>query len=286
MTDQGSAPTGAMKPCPMCKEPVAADAVKCPHCREFIDGRPAPAPSDAVPQVGTARRVIGLVMVLAGALVIAGGVSLIGVGFADRGRPNAVLLVWGLGLLVAGVVLAFVGGVVRGSMRTKTAGTSLPALLVLLGIAGWWGYRMLPQESKDVVNRVASVTGVTITPWIDRAEAAMRAMLASAEQRSVVAKSALAQTNPTGQNPKMGRYEVAKSGETLTTTLELQWTGALLGTDYQTIIEWRCNERGHIQARVTSENCPARQDEASSKALDDYFRTVVWPVLYTNTGGK
>ena len=34
-----------LRRCPFCEEEVGPTAVKCPHCREFLDGREAPSPS-------------------------------------------------------------------------------------------------------------------------------------------------------------------------------------------------------------------------------------------------
>lgn len=41
----GGARSAGTRPCPMCKEEIRVDALKCKHCGEFLDGRP---PSPAV----------------------------------------------------------------------------------------------------------------------------------------------------------------------------------------------------------------------------------------------
>lgn len=218
MTDDEAARTGALQPCPHCREPMQAGAKKCPHCREFVDPTDGPK-HEAAPK------------------------------------------------------------------KSSSARSCLALLLLVACVAVFW-YLWAPRDQKDTVNRVLSSTGVTVTPWIDRAEASLRGMLERPEQGVSLAKETIQITNPSGAEPRLLKWNVAKQGKTLVAQFDFAWKGGLIGTEYQTAVEWRCNEQGHIQAQVTRENATFGQDEKSRQALDDYFKTVWWPTLYSNTGGR
>lgn len=126
----------------------------------------------------------------------------------------------------------------------------------------------------------------TVTPWIDRADTAMRDMLNKPVNQQNIAGPILGITHPSGSNPSLTKWIVEKEGQTLSVTLDVAWKGGLIGTARTIQVVWRCNEAGPIRASVTKDDAPIGQDEASLKKLDDYFRTEVWPVLFNNTGGK
>lgn len=219
MTDQGSAPTGQMQPCPLCREPVQVGAKKCPHCREYLD--PAAAPKAEAP-------------------------------------PK----------------------------KSSSARSCIALLLLIVCVAVFW-YLWAPRSNKDTVNRVLAQTGVTVTPWIDRADTAMRDMLAKPKNQSSIASSIAAQTHPSGNTPTLARWSVDKQGQTLSVTFDVGWKGGLIGTDYVIQVVWRCNEAGPIGATVTQDNAPVgAQDADSQRRLEEYFRTGVWPALFDNSGGK
>lgn len=154
-------------------------------------------------------------------------------------------------------------------------------LLVILGVLYYKFW--MPKETKDTINRVASNTGVTITPWIDRADAALRAMIE--KQPDTIGKSIIAVCHPTGTYTKVEKWGVRKDGETLVLEMQVGWKGGLVGSAYATQVRWTCNKQGPIKAEVFGDNSVTGVSEHDVKKLDEYLRTQVWPPLYSNTGG-
>lgn len=157
--------------------------------------------------------------------------------------------------------------------------------LALLAAVAVFAYMWAPKQAKQDVNRVLSNAGVTITPWIDRAEAALRAQLAKPDQQQVMAKTILAATHETGREPSLTRWTVSKEGQTLVATFDVAWKGGILGGRYTTSVTWRCNKQGHIDAVVTADNAAVKSGPEEAKRLDDWFRTEAYRVLYSNAGG-
>lgn len=164
--------------------------------------------------------------------------------------------------------------------------TSPIALVVLVVIIAVVYYKFaMPKETKAMVNRVAAVTGVAVTPWIDRAETAVNDLLNRRDQLDIVGKSVAGICHPTGTYVQVEKHVVRKQGETLVVELQVGWKGGVLGTAYVTQVRWTCNKQGHIQAEVFGDTSMTGVAKDNARQLDDYFRTKVAPTVMSNAGG-
>ena len=168
----------------------------------------------------------------------------------------------------------------RGFFDLKKNLKQLVAIAVVLTAA----YMLFPGV-RQAVNRTTAKTGLTVTPWIERADTVLNDMMARPDQQKVIGQIVVAITHPTGNFDKVASCKVSREGETLKLRLQVDWKGGIIGTAYATKVEWRCNKMGHISAEVVEDNGPAGVAAENRKQLDEYFRTKVWPPLFSNTGG-
>jgi len=285
----------ALITCPECETEVSDQAAQCPRCghplaRAASNGQERPTQPEQqeaneltetqAPSSG--RATVTAVLQIAGALALVVG-TLLGLATVVGifGRLFGAFLLIAITLAVAGFIMLAVGGLVAGRKPAgSVVGRNLAALAVL-GLLAWVAYQLLPTEGRDVVNQIGIRTGVTVTPWIDRAESALRSQLRL--EPEIFANSIQATTHPTGGDAHLKQWTVEQQGETLVATLDVEWTGGFLGGKYITRVTWRCNKQGHIEAKVTYDNTP--QGAGSPKKLDEWFETECWPVLYSNAGG-
>ncbi len=156
--------------------------------------------------------------------------------------------------------------------------------LVLLGVLSFGAYRfMMSQEQRDLVNRIASDVGAPVTPWIDRAQAALRAQLSRLDEQQVIASSIMNITHPTGTNPVLDKYDVGAMGDTLVATLVVDWKGAILRSNYKTVVRWKCTKTQNLGIDIVSDDGPVGVAPSNLKQLSDWFQTQVYPVVLSNT---
>lgn len=170
------------------------------------------------------------------------------------------------------------------SKKKRTSPTRLiVALAVFVGILAF-GYKfLLSSDSKFLVNRIASNSGLNVTPWIDRAQAALQAMVDQG-QLETIGKSSLAVIHPTGAYTRSKLLGIRKEGDDLVLEFQIDWKGGLLGTGYGTWVRWRSNKQGHVRAEIIQDNALMAAAEPNRRQLDEYFHTAVWPALSKNAG--
>lgn len=117
--------------------------------------------------------------------------------------------------------------------------------LVVLATVGW---RLIRPETRDAVTQLASVTGIPVVPWDDRARTAAEALYKA--QGATIAESIRAITHPTGSGGTLTNYTAAIQGDQVVSRFDVAWKGGILGAPYVTTVEWRCAQAGHVSARV------------------------------------
>jgi hypothetical protein len=171
----------------------------------------------------------------------------------------------------------------------RSAGTSswkwlvLVVVLVMGGV--WFASNFGSRETKDAVNQLASQTGIgaQVIPWSDRAETAARKLIEINE--ATIAKAVLAITHATGTDPTLTKTSIAKLDERVIVELNVAWKGGIFGTPYQTTVTWEIAKANHVAARVLSDSALTEVSQSNKEALDNYFRTKVYPAFYADISG-
>ena len=172
---------------------------------------------------------------------------------------------------------------VSASKKRQTHPITWLVLLVIIVVVAYQFF--ISKETKQAINRAAANTGITITPWIDRAESGLEAQLMQPAQRTIFGKSVITSLHPIGTFHELSSHRIERHGNVLQLELTAAWKGGLLGTAYSTTVVWECNEKGHIKTVVTQDNGPFGFGQSNLDALDKWFRTEVWPIVDSNAGG-
>jgi hypothetical protein len=141
----------------------------------------------------------------------------------------------------------------------------------------WGAYTVLGPGARDGVNHVASVTGLSIVPWPEKARTAATSMYD--HQGSTLAESILNSTHPTGKGAQLSNYSAAVEGDELISKFDVSWKGGLLGAAYVTTIEWRCSQASSGSVRIVSDTAAIPVAPPFAKQLEAYFASSVYPVL-------
>lgn len=159
------------------------------------------------------------------------------------------------------------------------------ALCATVGVGIWAFYWASGQEGKDLVNRAASEAGVAarVIPWSDRAESAARQLVEANGQQ--LAASIQSITHPTGTGPALSSVEISKFDGRIRVELTVRWKGGFLGGEYNTTVAWDIGQTDHINAAVVADSASIPVAEQQKKALDEYFRSSVYPAFYKSVGG-
>ena len=153
--------------------------------------------------------------------------------------------------------------------------------LAVVGGLAWGVYAyVLSPETKDDVNHVASVTGVSVVSWPERARTAATAMYQ--RQGPGIAQSILNTIHPTGNGPQLSNYSASVEGDDLVSRFDVRWTGGVLGTGYVTTVEWRCRQTSSGEARIVSDTAMIHVAATNAKELELYFARDVYPALKVN----
>lgn len=163
------------------------------------------------------------------------------------------------------------------SIGRQIFGIVIAVIIVVVAYRG-----CLDQEQRDAVNRVSSVVGLTVTPWIDRAQAAFRSQLAKENQQGLIAISVVGSLHPTGTSPRLESFRVDAIGDTLVASFTVAWIGGIFGTPYTTVVNWKCTKTQNLGVELVSDDGPFGVGESNLKTLGDWFQTEVYPVLLSN----
>jgi len=161
------------------------------------------------------------------------------------------------------------------------------SLVVLIGgLAGWFGYRTAGRDTKDLINYAVATTGIgtNIVPWSDRADTVLRSLIPDNSQR--LAKVIQLIAHPSGTNPMFYGYNVSQLSNRVQVEISVEWTGGVIGNRYKTVIVWDISEAKHESARVVSDTALTEISQHSAQQLDDFFRAKMYPAFYRGlTGG-
>ena len=120
-------------------------------------------------------------------------------------------------------------------------------------------------------------------PWIDRAETTAK-VLFSGNNGETLAKKFLNLTHPSGTNSSLNGITVEKEGGVLICNITVAWKGGVLGTKYSTTFQWKCTKNGHLAAKISADNAVMKVAPKNLKAMEEYFRTEVFPSLIGKSG--
>lgn len=134
-----------------------------------------------------------------------------------------------------------------------------------------WGQAPSAQTSVDT----------QMTPkWTMYATAQLRKLLNGSSQN--IAASIQGITHPSGNTPQLGSYNVLNLGNRMMVQIVVYWRGGVLGTTYQTSVNWELTPNQHLGAKVVGDSAMVAIAPQNQQALDNYFSQNVYPVFYSN----
>jgi hypothetical protein len=159
-------------------------------------------------------------------------------------------------------------------------------VLVLIVLGGiWFFYNLSDQGGKDAIGQFASQTGIgaQVIPWADRADTAVRKLIERNKQK--IAEAIQGITHPTGNNPVLTDLSISKFSDRVLVEMVVEWKGGILGTQYSTSVAWEIDKKNHINAKVIADSAALGVEARNKDALNEYFRTKVYPAFYGDMGG-
>lgn len=159
----------------------------------------------------------------------------------------------------------------------------MAAFVVLAGI--WILYQVSDRKGKDVINQLASETGIgtQVIPWSDRADTVLRTLIP--QNQKLLAEAIQGITHPTGTAPQFDNFTVSKLDGRVQVEISVTWKGGFVGNRYKTAVLWEISESNHVSAKVTSDSAMTEINPKNKEALDDFFRAKVYPAFYRSISG-
>ncbi len=159
----------------------------------------------------------------------------------------------------------------------------IAAFVVLAGI--WILYQVSDRKGKDAINQLASQTGIgtQVIPWADRADTLLRSLIPNNQE--LLAKAIQGITHPTGTAPRFDGFTVSKLENRVQVEITVGWKGGFVGTAYQTSVAWEISESNHVSAKVITDSAMTEIGAKNKEALDDFFKTKVYPAFYRGISG-
>lgn len=116
--------------------------------------------------------------------------------------------------------------------------------------------------------------------WINAATIQLRTLMNGSAQN--IAASIQGVTHPTGTSPMLANFNVLNLGDRMMVQINVAWRGGVLGTAYQTSVNWEFTPDSHLSAKVVGDTAMIAIEPQNLQMLDGYFRQSVWPVFYSN----
>lgn len=84
-------------------------------------------------------------------------------------------------------------------------------------------------------------------------------------------------THPTGKNPRLIEVSTQPDEDGLVAVISVRWHGGVLGTRYNTVVQWRVSPRGHLNSGIVRDDSLAPVPATARTELDNYLRDQLWP---------
>lgn len=94
-----------------------------------------------------------------------------------------------------------------------------------------------------------------------------------------LAKELRSRMHPSGRDERLVGSKVIDNGDQSSLLMTIQWSGALLRTQYETVVRWNVASTNHIQAVVESDTAKIPVAEKNRIELDEFFRDQAWPQI-------
>lgn len=121
----------------------------------------------------------------------------------------------------------------------------------------------------------------SFVPWPLKAEKSGRITFAG-DSGDNIASSVQKLTHPTGHSPKRRDVEISLHDDILTITLTVSWVGGFLGGNYETTVQWRCNQERDLGIKILRDTAPTSMSDDDFRKLQDYFESEVYRVVRVN----
>ncbi len=128
----------------------------------------------------------------------------------------------------------------------------------------------------------AQTTGaIQMTPaWANQATIQLKNLITRSSKN--IAASIQGITHPTGNGARLGNFNVLNLGDHMMVQMVVHWNGGVLGTAYQTSVNWELDPNQHLVATVSGDTASISVQPQNLQALDNYFRQNVYPVFFSN----
>lgn len=161
----------------------------------------------------------------------------------------------------------------------------LGIFVATLAIVIYIFYSFSDKEGKDSINQAVSTIGIgqLVIPWVERAEIMTRKLVQRNSQ--IIANAIQGICHPTGKSASISKYNISKLNAMIMAEITVQWRGGFTGKKYYTTVVWELNEANHVISNVTFDTAPTDISKKNKKILNEYFRTKLYPVLFSDMGG-
>lgn len=121
-----------------------------------------------------------------------------------------------------------------------------------------------------------TASGLSPQDWANRAIPVLRQLLQDRTYQSNLASAVQTYLHPSGKSPRYGGATVGLrlgTNNTVVVQLTANWAGGVLGTNYQTVVEWSFTSQAQTAVQVASDNSPVQPTASAKQQLLSYLES-------------
>ncbi len=118
-------------------------------------------------------------------------------------------------------------------------------------------------------------------PWSLKAERAGRVTFGG-ESGDNIAATIQKISHPTGHSPRRRDVDISLHDDILIARMTVTWVGGILGGNYETTVQWRCNQERDLGIEILGDTALTSISNENFRKLQDYFESEVYRVVREN----